>query len=87
MAEETQYQPKDAIGKTIEATAVTTLAGTFTAAVQNALEKRNVGSMGIFTRHGGTIGMFGKCFLFFSVGYELIVMVNVQRRWAVPLNS
>ncbi|KAJ9620993.1 hypothetical protein H2203_007580 [Taxawa tesnikishii (nom. ined.)] len=57
--EEVQYRPKDAIGETIKATMITTGAGAFISTVQNTLVKQNIGAMGMFTRTGGTIAVFG----------------------------
>lgn len=53
------YHPKDALGSTIKATTITGGAGLFVSAIQNTLTKQNVGAMGIFTRTGGTIAVFG----------------------------
>ncbi|KAF2838590.1 hypothetical protein M501DRAFT_1004358 [Patellaria atrata CBS 101060] len=52
------YKPKDAIKSTIQTTMITATFGGFISAVQNTLTKQNVGAMGIFTRTGGTIGVF-----------------------------
>jgi len=57
--EEPRYQPKDAIGATLTATMITTGAGAFVSAVQNTLTRQNVGAMGIFSRTGTTIAVFG----------------------------
>jgi len=53
------YHPKDALGNAIKATLVTGGAGTFISTIQNTLTKQNVGAWGVFTRSGGTIGVFG----------------------------
>ena len=53
------YQPKDAVGAAIKATAITAAAGAFVSTIQNTLTKQNVGAFGIFTRTGGTIAIFG----------------------------
>lgn len=58
--EDGQYHAKDTISATIKATMITSTAGLFTSAVQNSLAKQNVGPLGIFTRTGGTIAMFGQ---------------------------
>ncbi|CAK4034924.1 probable NADH-ubiquinone oxidoreductase 213 kDa subunit [Lecanosticta acicola] len=52
------YQPKDAVGAAIKATAVTGAAGAFISAIQNTLTKQNVGAMAFLTRTGGTIWTF-----------------------------
>ena len=57
--QEHPYHPKDAIGASIKATAITTAAGLFVSSVQNTLTKQNVGSMGTFTRFGTTTAVFG----------------------------
>jgi len=54
------YQPKDAIGATVKATMITTSAGLFISTIQNTLKKQNVGAMGVFTRTGSTIAVFGR---------------------------
>ena len=41
----------------------TTAVGTILAGVQNTLRKQNVGAMGIITRSGGIIALFGACIL------------------------
>lgn len=53
------YHPKDAVSSTANTTIVTGSAGFFASAVQNTLQKQNVGPMGVFTKSGGTIAMFG----------------------------
>jgi len=55
-----EYQPKDAIGATVKATTITAAAGLFVSTVQNTLKRQNVGAMGVFTRTGGTIAVFGR---------------------------
>lgn len=57
---ESIYQPKDAIGGTIKATAITGTAGLFVSTIQNTLTRQNVGAMGVFTRTGSTIAVFGR---------------------------
>ncbi|KAL2057603.1 hypothetical protein ABVK25_001987 [Lepraria finkii] len=52
------YHPKDAVGKAIEATLILGAAGLTVSAIQNTLTKQNVSGWGVFTRTGGTIGMF-----------------------------
>lgn len=54
-----EYHPKDALGNAIKATLVTGGAGAFISTIQNTLTKQNVGAWGVFTRSGGTIGVFG----------------------------
>ncbi|GAB7356365.1 hypothetical protein MBLNU459_g7150t1 [Dothideomycetes sp. NU459] len=57
--EEPQYHPKDAIGASIKATMITTGAGAFVSTIQNTLTKQNVGAMGMFSKTGSTIAVFG----------------------------
>jgi hypothetical protein len=57
--EEKVYAPKDALAATFRTTAATGGVGLFASAVQNTLLKQNVGPWGVFTRFGGTIGVFG----------------------------
>lgn len=57
--EETRYQPKDAIGASIKATMITTSAGAFVSTIQNTLTKQNYGAMGVFSKSGTTIAVFG----------------------------
>ncbi|KAK3055876.1 hypothetical protein LTR09_003110 [Extremus antarcticus] len=52
------YQPKDAVGASIKATGVTSLAGLFVSTIQNTLTKQNVGALSVFTRTGRTIAVF-----------------------------
>ena len=53
------YHPKDAIAFTASTTFQIGMAGLAVAAVQNALSKENVGSLGVLSKSGGTIVTFG----------------------------
>jgi hypothetical protein len=53
------FHPRDALANTANTTLQTTAAGAIIAGVQNTLRKQNVGAMGIFTRSGGTIALYG----------------------------
>jgi len=53
------YEPQDAIAQTIPATLLAGGAGLLASAVQNTLTKQNVGAMGVFTRTGSSIAIFG----------------------------
>ena len=53
------YHPRDAVAASIKTTLFTGGVGLFASAVQNTLEKRNVGPWGVVTRSGGTIAIFG----------------------------
>ena len=41
------------------------IVGTIVSTLQNALGKHNHGAMGVFTRTGGTIGLFGALILIY----------------------
>ncbi|CAD0085711.1 unnamed protein product, partial [Aureobasidium mustum] len=53
------YRPKDALGSAIKAGMITTGAGLFVSTIQNTLTKQNYGSMGAFTKFGGTTAVYG----------------------------
>lgn len=53
------FEPQDTIKNTINTTVQLTVAGAVFAGVQNTLRKQNVGAMGIVTRSGGIIAVFG----------------------------
>ena len=65
--EQGPYQYKDAVSLALKGTMITGLAGTTLAAVQNALTKQNVGPWALFTRTGGVISVFGRCYIGASV--------------------
>ncbi|TPX18170.1 uncharacterized protein E0L32_002679 [Thyridium curvatum] len=52
------YHPKDAVRSAITGALVSGGAGLFASAIQNSLQKQNVGAWGVFTRTGGTIATF-----------------------------
>jgi len=52
------YIPTDAIAASISSAAMTGGAGLLLAAVQNTLQRENVGAFGVFTRFGSTIALF-----------------------------
>lgn len=56
---ETTYHPHDTLANTTNVTLQMAFAGTIFAGVQNTLRKQNVGAMGVFTRSGGIIALFG----------------------------
>lgn len=58
-SDEHDYHPKDALQATLKTTMLTGGVGLFASAVQNTLTRKNVGPWGVFTRTGGTIGIFG----------------------------
>ena len=53
------YEPQDAIADSFRATRLVGGAGLLLAAVQNTMTRQNVGAMGVVTRYGGTIALFG----------------------------
>jgi hypothetical protein len=53
------YHPRDALHNAGSAALQTTAVGAVIAGVQNTLRKQNVGAMGILTRSGGVIALFG----------------------------
>ncbi|KAK8221866.1 hypothetical protein M8818_000031 [Zalaria obscura] len=57
--QERAYRPKDSISAAIKASMITTGAGAFISTIQNTLQRQNVGAMGMFTRTGSTIAVFG----------------------------
>lgn len=61
--EDDGYHPKDAIKEGVNNALIMGGAGFFAASVQNALQSRNVGAWGVFTRFGGTITTFSMSLL------------------------
>lgn len=57
--EQAVYQPQDAVTLAIRSTMIMGGAGLMVSAIQNTLTKQNVSAMGIFTRTGSTIAIFG----------------------------
>ena len=57
--DEATYQPKDAIGDAIKSTLVMGAAGLTVSAIRTSLTKENIGALGVFTRGGGVIAIFG----------------------------
>lgn len=55
------YHPRDTLANTANTTLQLSIAGAVVAGVQNTLRKQNVGAMGIVTRSGGIIALFGAC--------------------------
>ncbi|CAK7208716.1 hypothetical protein SCUCBS95973_000196 [Sporothrix curviconia] len=52
------YQPQDSLYAGVKGVAAVGGAGLFLSAIQNSLQKRNVGAWGVFTRTGGTVASF-----------------------------
>ena len=53
------FHPHDTLANTASTVLQTTAVGAIIAGVQNTLRKQNVGAMGIFTRSGGIIALYG----------------------------
>ena len=53
------FHPRDALANTMSTMLQTTAMGAVVAGVQNTLRKQNVGAMGILTRSGGLIALYG----------------------------
>ena len=53
------FERRDAIGLGVKGTLILGGLGTMLSAVQNSLNKQNVGAFGVITRTGATIGIFG----------------------------
>ena len=54
------YMPKDSVTLGLDAAGRSATVGLVVAAVQNTLAKHSQGAMGVVTRSGGVIAMFGK---------------------------
>jgi hypothetical protein len=59
VAIEGEYQEESALGAGFTVGLQSAAVGLFVSAVQNSLHSHNKGAMGVFTRTGGTIGLFG----------------------------
>jgi hypothetical protein len=55
------YDPKPTLQYTSKVGLQSAMVGLVVSATQNALGNHNRGATGIFTRTGGTIGIFGEC--------------------------
>lgn len=58
--EQPSYKPRDAVTESIRAGCITGGFGILLASVQNTLARQNYGAAGVFTKFGGTIGLFGR---------------------------
>jgi len=58
--EDHHYHPKDTIAASIQGTALCGGVGLLMAAVQNTLQRQNVGAWGVFSKFGGTAATFGR---------------------------
>jgi hypothetical protein len=59
MADQRTFHPRDTFANTGSTTLQTTAVGAVIAGVQNTLRKQNVGAMGILSRSGGIIALYG----------------------------
>jgi hypothetical protein len=53
------YHPRDTLANTARTTMQLSVVGAILAGTQNALAKQNVGAMGIITRSGHVIALYG----------------------------
>ena len=72
---DTAFEPQDAIAKSTRSVAITGGAGLLLAAVQNTVARENLGAMGVFTRFGGTVAMFGT--LYWNCSNEIGFQVGI----------
>ncbi len=56
-----EYKPQDALGAGVRGMMVVGGSGLLFSAIQNSLQKNNVGAWGVFTRTGGAVASFGAC--------------------------
>jgi len=59
MAGEKNFERRDAIGQGVKGSLIMGGVGSILSGVQNSLAKQNIGAMGVITRTGGTIAIFG----------------------------
>jgi hypothetical protein len=59
VAIEGEYAEESALGAAFTVGLQSAAVGLFVSAAQNSLQSHNKGAMGVFTRTGGTIGLFG----------------------------
>lgn len=64
MADQETFHPRDMLANTASTALKLAAAGTLVAGVQNTLRKQNVGAIGIITRSGGIIALYGRQPLF-----------------------
>jgi hypothetical protein len=56
---EDHFEPRDTLANTANTALKLTVVGVIFAGVQNTLRKQNVGAMGILTKSGGIIALYG----------------------------
>ncbi|ERT02671.1 NADH:ubiquinone oxidoreductase 21.3kD subunit 21.3b [Sporothrix schenckii 1099-18] len=72
------YRPQDALYAGVKGTAVVGGAGLFLSAIQNSLQKRNVGAWGVFTRTGGVVASFAAVGGVFE--FSRTAMANLRQK-------
>jgi len=53
------FERRDAIGQGVKGSLIMGGVGSIMSGVQNSLAKQNIGALGVLTRTGGTIAIFG----------------------------
>jgi hypothetical protein len=53
------FERKDAVGEGVKGTLIVGGVGAIMSGIQNSLSKQNIGAMGVITKTGATIGIFG----------------------------
>ncbi|KAJ1325820.1 NADH-ubiquinone oxidoreductase subunit [Microdochium nivale] len=72
------YHSKDAVSSAVRVGLIGGAAGFFSAAIQNSLAKQNVGAMGVFTRHGVTIGTYAAAAMVY--GFSKDAAANLRQK-------
>lgn len=73
---EKHYEDKPAMDITVKTALQGAGVGLLVSAVQNSLDKHNKGAMGVFTRTGGTIGLFAAMAGIFAGGEAISANVR-----------
>ncbi|OAA64682.1 NADH-ubiquinone oxidoreductase subunit [Niveomyces insectorum RCEF 264] len=77
-SEEDVYKPQDALKEGLKGTLVVGGAGLFLSAIQNSLQRKNVGAWAVFTRTGGTVASFAAVGGVFE--FSRVAMANLRRK-------
>ncbi|RMD42630.1 hypothetical protein DV735_g2466, partial [Chaetothyriales sp. CBS 134920] len=72
------YHPKDAIGQALRSGAITSSGGLLVSAVQNTLQKQNVGAIGVLSRFGGTTAAFAAVGI--TYGFTSAAAANLREK-------
>lgn len=72
------YHAQDAIKASAKGTLVVGGAGLFLSAIQNSLQKNNIGAWGVFTRSGGTVASFAAVGGVFE--FSRVAMANLREK-------